>query len=428
MSALSIFFSTQFYDSKSKSRNVRGGVPQGAVTSPVLFNFYLAGLPRLPPGISIIQYADDISIYACGKDIQRLSQAITDYVKLVKAFLDERELKVSAEKSTVTLFTPSTHEFNVHPDVRIDDEKIRLEKTPKVLGVVFDTMHTFSHHVKSTVSKAKTKLNIIKALAGTSWGQDQETMVLTYKSVCRSVLEYASPVWSPHISPSNTAKLQSIQNHALRAATGCHRMASVDHIHQETKVLPVKEHTEMVAKQYLATCFNPKHPGNKQLNKPRDPRVMKTTINMYKDQVADLLGNVQQPDDTIIKAAQKTIHSESVADTTSNLAPNRVLGILPPEINQEILTLDRTTRSELSQLRSGFSKRLNSYLHRLDASIPDECPDCLLSPHDTAHLFACRANPTVLTPDSLWSSPVEAANFLKLEFEPPPPQAPMRET
>ena len=149
-----------FRNTKSKSRNVRGGVPQGAVTSPVLFNFYLAGLPRPPPGISIIQYADDISIYACGRDIQRLSQAITDYVKLVKAFLDERELKVSAEKSTVTLFTPSTHEFNVHPDVRIDDEKIRLEKTPKVLGVVFDTMHTFSHHVKSTVSKAKTKLNI----------------------------------------------------------------------------------------------------------------------------------------------------------------------------------------------------------------------------------------------------------------------------
>ena len=34
-------------------------------------------------------------------------------------------------------------------------------------------------------------------------------------------------------------------------------MASADHVHQETKVLPVKEHTEMVAKQYLATC-----PGN----------------------------------------------------------------------------------------------------------------------------------------------------------------------
>ena len=83
-----------FRNTKSKSRNVRGGVPQGAVTSPVLFNFYLAGLPRPPPGISIIQYADDISIYACGRDIQRLSQAITDYVKLVKAFLDERELKV----------------------------------------------------------------------------------------------------------------------------------------------------------------------------------------------------------------------------------------------------------------------------------------------------------------------------------------------
>ena len=70
------------------------------------------------------------------------------------------------------------------------------------------------------------------------------------------ILEYASPVWSPHVSPSNTSKLQTIQNHALGIVTGCHKKAMLT---AYIKVLAVKEHRGMVAKQYLATCFNPNH-------------------------------------------------------------------------------------------------------------------------------------------------------------------------
>ena len=42
-------------------------------------------------------------------------------------------------------------------------------------------MYTFSHHVTETVKKAKAKVNVLKALAGTSWGQDKETLLMTYK-------------------------------------------------------------------------------------------------------------------------------------------------------------------------------------------------------------------------------------------------------
>ena len=110
-----------FRNSTSKFKNVRTGVPQGAVTSPVLFNFYLSNLPIPPKGVYVIQYADDISIYTSGTDIKAMTEKINSYAKESADYLKERKLILSAEKSTVTLFTPDTKEFNIHPHVFINN-------------------------------------------------------------------------------------------------------------------------------------------------------------------------------------------------------------------------------------------------------------------------------------------------------------------
>ena len=123
-------------------RNARTGVPQGAVTSPILFNFYLCKLPTPPDGIKLVQYADDLSVYASGTNIKALSHKITEFTKKITSFLEERNLIVSPEKSTVTLFTPDTYEANIHPPVKVDGKLVRLEKHPVLLGVMFDTMYT----------------------------------------------------------------------------------------------------------------------------------------------------------------------------------------------------------------------------------------------------------------------------------------------
>ena len=52
-----------------------------------------------------------------------------------------------------------------------------------------DTMSTFSHHVKSTVSKAKKKNDILKSLAVSSLGQNKETIIIKYKANGHSTLE-----------------------------------------------------------------------------------------------------------------------------------------------------------------------------------------------------------------------------------------------
>ena len=107
----------QFRDKLSSSRNVFTGVPQGAVTSPLLFSFYLSKIPLPPDNIHIIQYADDISIYTSGRNIDQMTADINRYLDTVIEYLEERELLISPEKSTVTLFTPDRRQGNLHPNI-----------------------------------------------------------------------------------------------------------------------------------------------------------------------------------------------------------------------------------------------------------------------------------------------------------------------
>ena len=79
---------------------------------------------------------------------------------------------------------------------------------------------------------------------------------MTYKAVGRSIINYTASVWSTNLRDTNYGNIQYTQNEALRIATGCHKMSSVDHLHVEAKMLKVMEHSELLSAQYLARCWN----------------------------------------------------------------------------------------------------------------------------------------------------------------------------
>ena len=56
----------------------------------------------------------------------------------------------------------------------------------------------------------------------------------------RFLFTYASPIWFPNASSSLVQKLQIFQNSALHAVTGCVKITSIDHPHEETKMLLVQ--------------------------------------------------------------------------------------------------------------------------------------------------------------------------------------------
>ena len=235
---------TFFRGVKSTSRKVNTGVPQGSKLSPSLFSFYIADMPRPTEPVRRVCYADDLTVWATGVKIPDLEDSINSYLEEIIAYLKDNSLLISAPKSTVTLFSPDPHQAKTHPRILIEDSQLPLVQCPKLLGVYLDTSLSFNKHSGYVAERVSNGNNIFKVLAGTSWGKQKETLLMTYKAVGRSIINYAAPVWSTNLRDTNYRSIQYTQNEALRIATGCHKMYSVDHLHAEAKMLKVREHSE----------------------------------------------------------------------------------------------------------------------------------------------------------------------------------------
>ena len=116
-------------------------------------------------------------------------------------------LLISAPKSSVTLFTPDPAQANTRPKIKIAYSELPLVRSPNILGVYPDTFFSFNNHCVQVANRVS-KRNVLKALAGTNGGQQKETLLMTYKSLGRSIANYAAPVWSTNANESNIGKIQ----------------------------------------------------------------------------------------------------------------------------------------------------------------------------------------------------------------------------
>ena len=276
---------------------------------------------------------------------------------------------------------------------------------------------TFSEHIKYTRTKAYKTIKIYKSLTGSSWGKNKDTLLHTYRSITRPIIEYACSTWAPIISDTNFNHLQTIQNQIARIATGHTADTNNKTVNHEAKLLPIDSHTKIQSSntKYIATT--PEHPLNHLLHNPQPPRLMKKTIFNTTDNLISLHTAHHHTDHPIHTIrAKKTIHTQVVSEHLSTTPNNPILNRPPPEIDKTEADLPRRTQRLLAQLRANKSPFLYSYLHLIDPIThpSSDCPLCGVAEHNTTHLFNCNHVPTDLGPDSLWTNPVGAAALLEL--------------
>ena len=71
------------------------------------------------------------------------------------AFIDERGLLVSSEKSTVSLFSPYLTELKKKLSVYINNELVKHKPQPTILGLKLDTKLTYTPDISKQCAKLK---------------------------------------------------------------------------------------------------------------------------------------------------------------------------------------------------------------------------------------------------------------------------------
>lgn len=219
-------------------------------------------------------------------------------------------------------------------------------------------MYCFHKHILDIAAKASQRLNLMKALSGTSWGHNQETLLLTFKALVESVFSFATAVWFPNCKSYKIAKLQTLQNQAMRLNTGCHKATSVDHLHAETKLMPVNEHLSMLCSQYLASALRLSHPSHGVVRLPPGPRKnqhgcpMKGTLaSKFTNSISHHLTGDGTVSEVSYKCIKDSINTEAVSTYIASASPNPVLERKPPDVHTSVTSLPRTHHNTLTQLR-----------------------------------------------------------------------------
>ena len=244
----------------SDARNIEQGVPQGSVLSCTLFAVAIDGvLDVIPYGVKAALYVDDLTIYATGSsDCAKRQVSMT--IRKLEKWCQQTGFQFSALK-TVSMHVCRVKRCGRHAGgLELNGRAIRCKDTHNYLGVVLDSGLRFHKHIQYLKDECQRRLNILKHLSHTSWGADSRSLLRIYAALIKSKLEYGVEAYASACK-SNLKKLDSIQNSALRIATGAYRTSPIKSLEVLTGTKSLADsRKEKLANYVVRVLANPSNP------------------------------------------------------------------------------------------------------------------------------------------------------------------------
>ena len=220
-----------FQGKKSSVKDFELGTPQGGVLSPTLFNVLINVIVniKMAEGSIIIAYADDILIQSTTYD--KMQKALN----IIGRTCDELGFVISAEKTKAMAMKRGNAE-----QLLLQGSKLEYVDVYKYLGVYVGGNRGKDMMLQYLITSCKTRLRPLKAMAYGCKGASVAVLRAMYIAYIRSVIDYAAPALVC-LSNSKVAKLETIQNEAMRIILGCPVTASVSNMQAELGLIPLSE-------------------------------------------------------------------------------------------------------------------------------------------------------------------------------------------
>ena len=122
-----------------RSMVVLGGVPQGSVLGPLLFNIFLSDLHFCVTKTNANAYADDNQLHFSHESPMVIESAINEDLKQSMTWFKENSLKANPGKFQSFGLAPGRSSIDLR--FRVDGQELQQENYIKLLGLTIDKKH-----------------------------------------------------------------------------------------------------------------------------------------------------------------------------------------------------------------------------------------------------------------------------------------------
>ena len=258
------------------------GVPQGSILSTTLFNIKINNIVHcLYYKTDCSLYVDDVCICYRSKNMRTIERQLQQGLIRIEDWATNNGFKFSKSKTQCVHFCQLKKLHN-DPVLRLYGSNIPVVPEAKFLGVIFDRKLSFIPHIKYLKNKCLKPLNLLKVLSHTNWGADRTTLLLLYRSLIRSKLDYGSIVYGS-ARKSYLQMLETVHHQGLRLALGAFRTSPVASLYVEADEPALSLRREKLSLQYATRlAAHPSNPAFEATFQPQFPELYENKPNAIK--------------------------------------------------------------------------------------------------------------------------------------------------
>ena len=239
---------------------LRSGVPQGGVLSVALFAIMINDVASsLNPNTGRSLFVDDVAIWVTSSSSVSASRQLQISTQHISDWGDRNGFTFSTGKTCCVHFCNRRRECN-DPTIYLYDKTIPVVNSCKFLGVTMDRRLTYIDHMKALREKCLKAMSVLKVVSRMSYGADRKTMLLLYRALIRSKLDYASQIYDS-ARESSKKMLDTVHHQGIRICTGAFRTSPTISILAEAYEPPLALRRLLLSLRYAARIKQfPSHP------------------------------------------------------------------------------------------------------------------------------------------------------------------------